>query len=252
MNKASSKILSLLLAVCLTLGGLAVTPVTASALGTLETHWIEVSEARSLAAEARAAGLIYVRATGESPIGIRAEAAKELSGLRLEYDTMAGRSVKTRVYIGEPEKLTADTLLSGAVKSDRTDAVYALFEKYFSNKIHAIDGFLPRFTMVPFLGRRIRYPACSDRGFRRLRDSGFCEKQRAGYRSSGNYQLPYQGARFYPSGSEKPGNQFPPLRSHRHRDRHFARDRRRHRQCGGIRRCEKQRQTSGALWNRRD
>lgn len=110
-NHAVKRIVSAFRGLLMLFGGASSLPAQAAEVQQTQlSRWLEADAAVALAAGARANGAAYVRIDSDTYDGIRADAAQTLSGLRLEYDTMKGKSVQTRLYIDKPALLQADTL----------------------------------------------------------------------------------------------------------------------------------------------
>lgn len=100
-------------------------------------HWLTDAEIKEAVDKARQNGDAFALLRRSGSYGVKAGQWKLFGDLSLRADT-TGSPVQVRVSIPEPAKLTADVLLSGAVKGRIVDSRKAFFEKWFQNQLRVV------------------------------------------------------------------------------------------------------------------
>ncbi len=101
-------------------------------------EWLEKGKTSASINEAKEKGHSYTLTRANGRYGVRASAWAAFTGFQYWHDTMYGNAVQVRVYVKNPAAITTDLLLSGTVKGPEVEAIKALFERFFSNKVRTI------------------------------------------------------------------------------------------------------------------
>lgn len=135
MNKVRIRIWSMVLVLAVTAVSVTVLPKQAHAAVRL----LDKDTATALLQTAKQNDLSYVRISSDQYDGIDASAAETLAGISLEYDTMSGKTVGSRLYFAKPELLREDTVLNGETTADQAVKTKQKLERFFSNKLYTLS-----------------------------------------------------------------------------------------------------------------